>query len=303
MSENVKIILGYIVICLLWGSTWLAIRLGLDDMTPVLSAGIRFLLASIFIYALMKLRGVKVQTDKKSIRLFIVLSFFSYSIPFGLLYWAEQHIESALASLLFGFYPFTVILFSKLMMPDQKIGPYQALAVLFGFIGVGIIFSENLSLDFSANMLAVIAAVASAVIQGWVAVLIKRDGEHLNPLSMNLIPILGAGLAMTVFAFLFEDLSGVVFTQKAILSIIYLAFFGTLTTFTIFYWLMKRINVVILSLVSFITPIISVVLGYFVLNERLSAQTLVGGGVVLVGILLANLRGLKKYFKVKRAEL
>lgn len=295
MSHNLKVLLGYIVICLLWGSTWLAIKIGLDTVTPILSAGIRFIIATGFIYSLMRYKGVKVQTDPVAIKLYLILGFFSYVIPFGLVYWAEQHIESALASLIFGFFPFSTIIFSKFLMKDYVLGPYKLASVFIGFIGVFLIFSENLSFDFTDDFIGSLAVILSASMQGWIAATMKKEGGHLNPVSMNLVPIAIAGITMTAYGLLFEDLSIVTFSTNSILAILYLAFFGTLVTFTVYYWLLKQIDVVLLSLSSFITPIVSVILGYLILNERLSAQVLTGGGLVLFGIVVSNFRGIKKY--------
>lgn len=295
MSHNLKIILGYAVICLLWGSTWVAIKIGLNTVTPVLSAGIRFLIAAGLFYGLMKAKGLKIQTDPVAVKLYIILGIFSFVFAFGLVYWAEQYIETALASLLFGFFPFSTILFSRFMLKDYKIGPYKAASVIIGFAGVFLIFSENLSFDISNDLLGSIAVVASAIIQSWATVKMKREGHHLNPISLNLIPLIIAGVLMTVGGVVFEDMSKVSFSISSAAAIVYLALFGTVFTFSIYYWLMKEIDVVLLSLVTFITPIVSVILGYLILGEKLSAQVLAGGALVLIGILISNFRGLKKY--------
>lgn len=295
MSHNLKVILGYILICLLWGSTWLAIRVGLESVTPLLSAGVRFIIATGLIYGLMKIKGLKIQTDRVAIKLYIILGLFSFVIPFGLVYWAEQYIDSALASLIFGVFPFSTIIFSKLLMKNYDLGPYKIASVVIGFIGVFLIFSEKLSFDFSNDLLGSLAIVLSATMQGWIAATMKKEGTHLNPISLNLVPIAIAGVLMTSYGLLFEDLSIVTFSTNSVIAILYLAFFGTLVTFSVYYWLMKQIDVVLLSLSSFVTPIISVILGFLILDERLSAQALAGGGLVLFGILVSNFKGLKKF--------
>jgi drug/metabolite transporter (DMT)-like permease len=101
-----KIIITYAVLCFVWGSTWLAIKISLESFPPFLSAGLRFFVASFTIYSLMRIRGTELQTDKDSIRLYFMMGFFSFVIPFGLVYWAEQFVDSGLASVLFGVYPF-----------------------------------------------------------------------------------------------------------------------------------------------------------------------------------------------------
>ncbi len=299
-SDAVKISGGYILICLLWGSTWLAIRLGLESITPFAAAGIRFTLASVFVYLMMRIKKIELQTDSFAIKAYFILGYFSFVIPFGLVYWAEQFIPSGLASILFGVFPFFVIIFSRIFIPGERIGLFKFLGVLFGFVGIYVIFSENLEIQFGEYIWGMAAVLVSAVIQGGIAVFIKLKGKNLNPLSMNLVPLFIAGISLMMISFLTEDTGKIVLDMKGILSVLYLAFFGTLLTFTTYYWLMKKINVVILSLTAFITPIIALFLGWFFMNEKLTSNVILGSGMVLLGILIANFRGIKKYFEQRR---
>ncbi len=297
MNENIKIVLGYILITLLWGSTWLAIRVGLDSLTPMFAVGVTFFIASIFVYIVMKISNVKLQTDSLSIKLYLFLAFFSFIIPFSLVYWGEQFVPSGLASVIFAVFPFFVILFSWLLLPDGSIGIYKSIGVLAGFIGITIIFWDDISLDFAEYSLGMIAILSSATIQGFVAVIIKKHGSKLNPLSMNFVPLLITGIVLIPVGLLFENRESLVFDSKAIYSILYLAFFGTVVTFTVYFWLMQKINVVILSLSTFLTPIIALILGAILLSEKLTTNHILGSSLVLIGILFANFRGLVKYYK------
>ncbi len=299
-KENIKIILGYTLISILWGTTWYAIRIGLNSLTPIFAAGLRFTTASIFIFAIMKYSGARLQTDRLSIILYISMGFFSFVIPFGLVYWGEQYVSSGLTSVLFGVFPFFVIIFSRFAFPNEKIGMFKLLGVLLAFGGIVVIFSDSISFTKSDLIIGMIAVVCSAALQGAIAVVIKKWGNHLHSLSMNFIPLLIAGITMLLFGLLFEDRTKWDFNTSAILSVVYLALFGTVFTFTTYYWLMKRIDVVILSLSSFITPIIALIVGGLLLSERLSFLNFIGSVLVLVGILFANLRGLIKYFSKKK---
>lgn len=287
-TSPVKIILGYVLICLIWGSTWLAIRASLESLTPFISGGSRFLLASFLIMILMKVRGVSLQKDKESIRLYLLMGFLSFVIPFGLVYWAEQFVPSGLASVLFGVYPFFVAIFSYFRMPDESIGKLKIIGMTLGFTGIVAIFSDSFSTDLSNLFLGMVAVALSGAMQAWIAVTLKKSGKHLNPLSMNFIPMLIAGVVGLVFGFLTEDLSYIKINQTAIISVLYLAFFGSLITFTVFYWLMKKINVIMLSFTAFITPIIALILGWIFYDEVLTTQHLIGSLLVLIGLLIAN---------------
>ena len=306
MSEKLKIVIGYVIISLIWGSTWLTIRLGLDSLTPLIASGLRFITASVLIYVFMKYMKVSLQLDSVSIKIYFFLGIFSYYIPFGLVYWGEQYVPSGLASVIFAIFPFVVMFFSKLALKSEIIDRNKFIGVISGFIGIYLIFSDDLSFDFSNYLWGMLAVLGSATLQAFSAVAIKKYGKHLNPISMNFLPVTIGGILLLASGVLFEDLSKIKIDEKAVASILYLALFGTLVTFTIYYWLLKKINIVILSLSSFITPIIAVFLGWLLLNESLQKNDIYGSLFVLLGLVFANLSGLKKYFtetmKVKRWE-
>jgi drug/metabolite transporter (DMT)-like permease len=293
----VKIFFAYAILCFIWGSTWIAIKFGLESLTPLFSAGIRFSIASVFIYILMKIKSISIQTDKVSVRLYLLMGFFSFVIPFGLVYWAQQFVPSGMAAVLFAVYPFWVVIFSYIRMPGEFIGFYKIFGTLLGFAGIVIIFSDSFSGDITSYLIGMFAVVLSGTMQAWIAVSIKKFGHHLHPLSMNFIPMVIAGFFMVLIAFFTEDLTTTSIDKNAVLSILYLAFFGSVVTFTSFYWLIKHINIVILSLIAFITPIVALILGYFFYGEELSNRHFIGTALVLTGIFWANLGSLLKLRK------
>ncbi|BDQ02690.1 EamA family transporter [Ignavibacterium sp.] len=290
--ETFKIIFTYLLLCFIWGSTWLAIRISLESFTPFLSGGLRFIIASIAIFIVMRLRGITLQKDKLSVKLYLQMGFLSFVIPFGLVYWAEQFVPSGLASVLFGVYPFFVAIFSYFMIPNEKIGIGKTIGMILGFAGIVVIFSDSFSFTISDYLLGMFAVMLSGIMQAYIAVTLKKYGKHLNPLSMNFIPMLIAGIAGTLIGLLAEDMSRVSLHEAGIFAVLYLALFGSVVTFTAFYWLMKRINVVILSLIAFITPIVALILGWIFYNEVLTTQHLIGSSMVLIGLLIANLYGI-----------
>ena len=293
----VKVFLAYAAMCLIWGSTWIAIRIGLESFTPIFSAGIRFCLATIIIFILMKIKNIELQTDKESIRLYLLMGFFSYVVPFGLVYWAEQFVPSGMAAVLFAVYPFWVVIFSFIRIPNDFIGFYKIFGTVLGFAGIVIIFSDSFVENITNYIVGMFAVVLSGIMQAWIAVSIKKFGNHLHPLSMNFVPMMIAGISMVLIGFFVEDLSVINVSESGVLSILYLVFFGSVITFTTFYWLIKRINLVILSLLAFITPIVALILGYFFYNEVLSTRHFIGAALVLTGVIWANLDNLLKLRK------
>jgi drug/metabolite transporter (DMT)-like permease len=299
-SNGIKIILIYALACLIWGSTWLAIKASLESLTPFLSAGLRFVTASTFILLILQITKIKIQKDRLSIRLYILMTFFSFVLPFGLVYWAEQFVPSGLSSVLFAVNPFFVVLFSYFLISSEKIGFFKLTGIILGFSGILIIFSDTFNLDFSSYTLGMSAIILSAGLQALNSVFIKKYGGHLHPVSMNFIPMLFGGIILSFLGYLSEDMSRIKFDSTAVLSVSYLAVFGSIVTFTSFYWLLKRISVVILSLIAFITPVIALFLGWIFFSEQLSINQLMGSLLVLCGLLWANFGNFIKMNKMKR---
>lgn len=279
----------YGLVCLIWGSTWLAIRIGLESFTPLFSAGIRFIIAAIAILLITKFRNMQFQFDRIAVILYLAMGFFSFVIPFGLVYWAEQFVPSGLAAVLFAVYPFFVAIFTFYLIKAERISSLKTIGMIISFVGIVVIFSNDLTGNISGNLIGMTAVVISAIMQAVIAVVIKKYGSHLNPLTMNFFPMLIGGVSLLFIGLWFEDVYSIKITMPAVLSIMYLALFGSVITFTSYYWLMKKINIVLLSLISFITPVIAIIIGWIFYNESLQPQHIAGAVLVLAGIAFESL--------------
>lgn len=296
---RLKIFSAYALACLIWGSTWMAIKASLYSLTPLVSAGYRFTLAAALVYGFTKLKKAPIAADRTAIIVYAMLGLFSFYIPFGLVYWGEQYVPSGLAAVLFAVFPFFVAVFSHFAIPNERIGVYRVAGMIIGFIGIIIIFSDSFGGDITSYTQGMIAIFISAIIQASMVVMVKKYGQHLNPLSMNFIPMLIAGFLFLLSGYIIEDTSNLIFDTNAYVSVIYLALFGSLVTFTAYYWLLKKVNIVMLALMAFITPIIALFVGWIFFNETLMLQHYIGGGFVLTGIVIANFKNILKLRKEK----
>lgn len=283
--------IGFIVISLIWGSTWLAIKIGLDSMPPFYGLAFRFTLAMMILFAMMKLRGESLPTDATSIKLYVVLGVCSFSIPFGLVYWGEQYIASGLAAVLFAIYPFVVAVYSHFFLPNEPMTVPKIAGIALGFVGIVLIFWSDIHLGDAATS-GMIAIVASTLLQGVAIIVAKKLGKHINPITMNFGGMLIGVPIMFLLALLFDDASMITFDAKGIGSFVYLGTFGTVVTFVVYYWLLKRVEAVYMSLIALVTPVLAVILGTLYLGETLPPKVFVGAGLVLLGIFIANSKDL-----------
>ncbi len=216
----------------------------------------------------------------------------TFTLPFALVYWGQQFIPSALGSILWATFPFCVALVAQVWKPREHLDGPTMLGILLGFLGVLIIFGGDLQVSDPMALWGMAAVLASVVVQAISLVQVKEWGEGVSPVAMNFVGMLMGLVALFVLGLVVEGLPPVAWTLPAVLSVLYLALFGSVLAFLAYYWLLKRIDPVYLSLTSFINPIVGVVLGAVVLHETLRTSLLAGALLVLAGILLANWKSL-----------
>jgi drug/metabolite transporter (DMT)-like permease len=301
-AERVRIWLGFAIVSTVWGSTWLAIKIGLQSVPPLLAVGARFLVASSVLFAIVRIRRLRIPLDADARKLYLTLSLLSFSIPFALIYWSEQFIPSGLSSILFSIYPFWVAICAHLFLKGERLDLLKISGITVGFIGILIVFSGDLHWSDPIAFSGMLAVLASALLQGFALILIKKYGQSINPFVMNLVGMSSAGIILFLSGLLLESGSPITPDGRAIGSILYLAVIGSVLTFVTYHWLLKRIEAVYLSLTSFINPIVAVVLGAVVLGESLEPRVFVGVVFVLSGILIANGRQLYTKIAVREGE-
>ncbi len=294
MSERLKTIIAYTAICTIWGSTWLVIKIGLETMTPLLSAGLRFALAGLILFTVIRLRKIPIPWTKETRWFYLLIAFTSFSFPFGLVYWGEHQITSGMTSILFATYPLWVAIISSMLIPSDKVTFAKVVGVLLGFAGVVTIFSHDLQFDGnSSTMLGMGAVILSGAIQAFSAVTIKKHGHEISPFVVSFVPMSISAVMLLAASVGIEDLSAIQFTPMAVFSIFFLAVFGTVVTFVSYFWLLKRVEVVLLSLTAFVTPVIAVLLGVFILQEQVFPELFAGAFLVFLGIGSANIHDIR----------
>jgi drug/metabolite transporter (DMT)-like permease len=280
----------------------LAIKIGLESIPPFLGAAVRFLLAAIIMAGIVSIKKVRIPMDRIAIRLYLVAGFFTFSLGYAFVYWGQQYVPSALASILFGTFPFFVAALSWFVYRIEYLTWIKVTGVLIGFIGVVIIFSEDLQYHpDELSYLGMLAIIVAAIIQAFASVTVKKYGYQLSTFALVTVGMGIGTCVLFIISIATEDWSVTVLDAKAVGSVVYLATFGSIVTFGTMFWLLKRIEAVILSLSAFITPIIAVLLGIFIADEQFTTRILAGSGMVLIGILIANLRDLFLVFRRKKA--
>ncbi|MEW6051327.1 MAG: EamA family transporter [Candidatus Zixiibacteriota bacterium] len=275
--------LVYIVLCVIWGSTWMAIKLGLADAPPLWAASIRFALAVTILTAIVKVKGLAYPKGVRDLFWVGHPGLFMYCASYAMVYFAERHINSAMTAVLFASFPVFVAVLSAYRLKTEQIHGAVWLGLVLSFAGVVLISYDSLQTSgelFLGSVLALGASFASA----WGLIQHKKYAATVNIVVAANVQMFMGGILLVLGALLFENWSNFAVTSQSVGSIIYLAVFGTVVAFLGYYWLLTHTKAVTVSLIAFITPLVAILIGVVFGDETLSTLTLVGAAAILAGV-------------------
>ena len=273
---------AYGAICLIWGSTWGAIRLLVRDVPPLRAAAIRFFLAAILLGLVAVIRTKALRLSSRQWRALIILGFTMMALPYGLLFWAEYRVTSSLTAILFSSCPLFVALFAPLLSKTRV--PRRAVfAMLIALGGISTIFyaqlyaSTDLLLGGGAVMLAV-------VVSGWSSVFAKQELAEVNPLRGTAVQFCVSAVALCAASLIFERDRPSDWNQTSILALAFLTVFGSGVAFSLYYWLLGSMHAYQLSTTNLVIPVVAMAEGALLLQEKVPWMMAGAAVVVLVSV-------------------
>jgi drug/metabolite transporter (DMT)-like permease len=280
---------AFLLLTLVWGTTWAAIRVGLQGIPPFTGVAVRFAMAGALLLGLARALGVRLGSARHERRLWLVNGLLSFCLSYAIVYWSEQYIPSGLAAVLFATYPLFVAALAHLALPGERLSGAAGLGMLLGFAGVGTIFSDDLALLGGeavrrAALVMLVAPLASAAS----SVAVKRWGSAVHPVSMASVPMLLAGALMGLVAAVFERGRPLLLDARSVGALLYLVVFGSAVTFTLYYWLLARVKATQVALMSYLIPIVAVAVGALAFDEPLRPRLVAGSALVLAGVALVG---------------
>ena len=277
--------LVWLVLCGIWGSTWLFIKIGLEDLPPITFAGIRFVISCAILFPLIRARNIPLPGKSRDWLLLLITGVMSFTLNYGLVFWGEQYITSGLAAVLQATLPAFGLVFAHFHLPGERMTWAKTVGVVLGVFGVAVVFSNQLAIAGGRALAGCIALVLSALFAAYSNVLVKAYGKHLEPailaagqMFFGLIPLMLVGIFLEGNPLAFR------WTTMALVSLVYLAVVGSVIAFLLYYWLVHNMDVTKSMLIALVTPVVAVVLGMVVLGEELNWRTIVGGLMIMAGI-------------------
>ena len=278
----------YGLLVLIWSSTWVAIKIGLEDCPALLGAGVRFALAGLLLLAIAAAQRRPLRTDWV---LGAVLALAPFAFAYGLVYWGEQYVPSGLAAVLFGILPLYTALLGTVLLPDEPLRAPLLIGVLIGIGGLSLAFLESVelgsaekaALGASALALAPLGAALGSISQ-------KRRAGQLDAVVLNGWAMLVGGLLLLPLSALTENWGDFVWSAESVGSIAYLALFGSAIAFVTLTVLLRQISAMAMSFLAMLLPFGALIFGAVFYDEAITWRALAGAGLVAAGLLIAQTR-------------
>jgi drug/metabolite transporter (DMT)-like permease len=284
-----KPLLVWLLLCIVWGTTWIFIKLGLADLPPVSFAAMRFSAACLILLPVLFLQKIEFPKGRQIWIIILITGLLQFFFNYGLLFWGEQHITSGLAAVLQATIPAFGLVLARIYVGEQITG-LKIFSFLLGLAGVAVIFREQLFLNGQMAFLGSLAVVVGAFGAAYASVLTKAKGAGTNPASLvfgqmlvGQIPLWFVGLITEGNPFEFH------WTRQAVICIFFLAIIGSIVAFWLYYWLLSKIEVSKAMMISFVTPLVAVFVGSF-FGEKLDINSLLGGILILLSVFLIVIR-------------
>jgi len=281
----------FIVLGFLWGSSYLFIKIGVDaGLQPFTLVSLRLLIGLALLAAVVGIAREALPRDPATYGHLAVMGLFSVALPFSLITWAEQSVDSSLAAVLTGAVPLFVIPFAVLLLRDERIILNKIVGILIGLIGVAIVVGFDPAALTGNGLVAELALIGAAASYAIGAVYARRNVHGLRPMIQALFQVAFALVMAAIPAVALEGPIRLAIRPEALFAVVWLGLLGSGAAYLVFFRLLGRWGATRTSLVAYLLPIWGIVLGAMVLGEPVDARLILGTALVIGGIALVNWR-------------
>ena len=281
----------WLCLCAIWGSTWLAIKLGLRDLPPLSFAGIRFAAAAVILFGIVWMKRARLPKTAGEWRLLAYTGGLTITLNYGLVFWSEQYITSGLAAVLSAMVPLFGLPMAHRYLSTERLTAPKMFGVLLGLCGVAIVCSGQLGVGGSLAFWASVGIILAAAATAHAGVLIKAEGTQLEPSVIAGVQMAGGCIPLLIGGVLLEgNLLAFHWTPLAWAALAYLTILGSVAAFLMYYWLIRHTTVSWVMMIPLVTPLVAVVIGMVFADEAVGWHTAVGGVAIIGGVALAVLR-------------
>jgi len=287
---NPAILLTFILVSCVWGTTWYAIKIGLEDTPPILAVGLRFAISATILWVIFLFRKEQLVLTKNAVKVYLAFGVINFSCSYSLTYWGTKYIHSGLSAVIWSTFPIVVVLFAHFMLRNDRITTQKSVGVLLGLIGTLLIFVQDKTAFEGFDLKAVAAVSVAVLLAAWPNILYKKHQKEIPHFHLNIASQSLAAVTLLPISFLIENPMSVEWSLRNTAALFYLAIPGTAVVWSIYFWLYKHLKVTQISTIALIPPIIAVILGWQLLGEQFTPRMLAGAILIFSGVLFVNYR-------------
>ena len=278
--------LAFALLCAIWGSTWLAIRVVVHDVPPLRAAAARFFIAAGVLAVVALVQKAPLPKTNKEWRATLVLSLTMMALPYGLIFWAEQHISSSITAVLYSSSP----LMAALLTPAMTGRPVPRSAIYSLLVAVGgmaMLFDADLSGSIH-SIIGGVAVLVGVIASSWSSVYAKRETNEVHPVVSTALQLFVGAVALGILSLTVEKNQPADWTTPSVLALLFLAIFGSAIAFALYYWLLRYMDAYKATTINLIVPFVAILEGSLILHEMITAMMLLSAIIVLgaVGFVL-----------------
>lgn len=282
------IVFAFLVI--VWGTTWMAIKITIGSVPPFLGAALRFLVALLCLYIYAKARRISLTIPSGAVRLLLLSALLLYIFDYGLIYWGEQYLSSGVTAVFFATFPLFTALVANFVFHNEAFNKVKFFGVMMGFLGTAIVFYDQLLITRFDNLiiLASVAIIISALATAFSTLIIKHYLSDIEAIALTFHQMVYGTLMLLAISLILGELPRVEFRWEALAAIGYLGVIGSALAFVLYYRLLQQMSAITTSYIIYFTPIVALIIGWLFLGEAITRQTIYGTAFILSGIAITQ---------------
>ena len=282
-----------LVLALIWGGSFLSIRIALDEISPLMSVAHRVTWAMLVLWVVVAVMRIPLPRNSRIWFIFLVMGLLNNVIPFGLMAWGQLHIESGLTSILNAFTAVVGVVMAALFFSDERLMPRKIIGVVLGFFGVAVAIGLENFKNFDLRSLAQLAVIGGTVAYAVAGVWARKNLVGMPPQLAAAGMLTGATVIMLPLVYFVEGLPTFDLQPRTLVAIWYYAVIATAAAYLLYYRVLAMAGSGNLMLVTLLVAPVAITLGAVVLGEKLSANALIGFVILAVGLIILDGRAWK----------
>jgi len=289
-QEKLLAYVAFGIVCVVWGTTYLGIRVAVETIPPLLLTGIRYLAAGLIMLAILKIRGEKLPRDPRVLRELALIGVLMVGGGNLSVVWAEQYVPSGMAALFVATAPFWASILEAMRKNGEHIGLHRGIGMLVGFLGVALLVTPGASAGhYAPGFLAgALAIQVGSFCWQYGMVRGKHNVHGVTPMQSATVQMLFGGTLVLIVGLAIGEGSRFVVTPRTFAGLAYLTIFGSVIAYSAFIYALAHMRATSLSLYAYVNPAVAVILGWLILNENLTWVSVVAMAVILGGVAIVQ---------------